>query len=415
MSPKSFRIDLALLLVAILSGCTNENPGTAPAPAAKPTPVKANVEISHVPEVVYTSVQGAYIDPQNPPDDALRKRQQLSWLFHLVFHAPAQSLSIENIDVEFTRNGEVMWQEAYPRSYLKNLTWLQGGIRYDTAYFMQNIQFIDNKMVSVEKSTTPDIPAGGTITWARFNDAQPYFGRIDAVKFSFEFRDENDGPQYAEHTVAVKEWNQKVKLTLPFEGLWVAKNGNDLSSGHRNTGLNGLTTYGWDFMKVGQDGRTFRTDGSTPADYYTYDSEVLAPADGMVAHVRDDIEEYGIGITPPRERLEKDGDVFSGNLVIIDSGNGEYLLICHMKEGSVTVKVGDHVSAGQVIGRAGNSGASMVPHIHMNMMDRKDWLNARGIPSLFSDFERVQYTDSPEFIKLGDPMTGWLVRSSNNE
>ena len=405
-----FAVFLPVLLLIALANCTNESQSNMP--VAEQSSIRAKIEITHVPKVVYTSVQGAYINPKNPPAGALTKDQQLTWLFHLVLRAQAESLHIENVDIAFSRNGKLMWQTTYPRSYLTNLTWLEKGIRYDTEYFMKNIEFVDNKMASVEKPTSPDIPADGSITWARFHEAQPYFGRIDAITFKFEFRNDKNETQYAEHTVPIQEWNQNVELHLPFDGLWTAKSGNDLSTGHRRTGLNGLTTYGWDFMKVGEDGRTFRTDGSTPSDYYTYNAEVLAPADGVVAYVRNDIEEYGIGVTPPRERLEKDGDVFAGNLVIIDHGNGEYTLTSHMREGTITVKAGDHVSSGQLIGNVGNSGVSMVPHIHFNLMDRAQWLEARGIPSMFSDFERVQNTDTNETIEWGNPTTGWLVRSS---
>ena len=163
-------------------------------------------------------------------------------------------------------------------------------------------------------------------------------------------------------------------------------------------------------MKIGENGRTYRTDGKTPEDYYTYNEPVLAAGDGVVTHVRNDIEEYGIGETPPRKRLEEDGDVFAGNLVIIDHGNGEFTLTCHMLAGTIPLKVGDRVQAGQFIGRAGNSGASQLPHIHFNMMDRADWLQARGIPSLFSNFEQIRSGGLPLLVERGDPMTGWLVR-----
>ena len=412
MSPRRNTLSFLLLLFALVA-CADEKQSDVP--LVDQSSSRADIEITHVPNKVYTSVQGAFINPENPQVGALAEGQQLTWLFHLVFQTSAESLRIENVDVEFAREGKVMWKSAYPRSYLTNLTWLEGGIRYDTEYFMANIEFVDNHMASVEKATSPDIPADSTITWARFHEAQPYFGRIDAITFKFEFRNDKNEQQFAEHTVPIEEWSQNVKLRLPFEGLWVANSGNDLSTGHRRTGLNGLTTYGWDFMKVGEDGRTFRTDGSLPSDYYTYDADVLAPADGEVVYVRNDIEEYGIGVTPPRERLEEDGDVFAGNLVIIDHGNEEYTLTSHMREGTITVKAGDRIKSGQFIGKVGNSGVSMVPHIHINLMDRAQWLEARGIPSLFSDFERVRHNGSTETIERGNPMTAWYVRPSASD
>ena len=81
------------------------------------------------------------------------------------------------------------------------------------------------------------------------------------------------------------------------------------------------------------------------------------------------------GETPPREHLEEDGDVFAGNLVTIDHGNGEYTLTCHLLPGSVTVAVGDQVTAGQVIGKVGKAGL-----VHFNMMNDGEWLEAHGVP-----------------------------------
>ncbi|PTL82866.1 hypothetical protein DAT35_18020 [Vitiosangium sp. GDMCC 1.1324] len=37
----------------------------------------------------------------------------------------------------------------------------------------------------------------------------------------------------------------------------------------------------------------------------------------------------------------------AGNVVVIDHGGGEYSLLAHMQQGSVTVKAGDKVRAGQ--------------------------------------------------------------------
>ena len=108
--------------------------------------------------------------------------------------------------------------------------------------------------------------------------------------------------------------------------------------------------------------------------------------------------------------LEKDGDVFSGNLGVLDHGNGEFSLTCHMRGGTVPIKVGDEVKAGQLLGRVGNSGLSQIPHIHFNLMDGEQWLEAKGLPALFSNFERIRFAGEPITIELGNPMTWWLVR-----
>ena len=50
--------------------------------------------------------------------------------------------------------------------------------------------------------------------------------------------------------------------------------------------------------------------------------------------------------------------------MVIDHGFGEYSASWHMIPGTVTVKVGDKVELGQVLGKVGNSGHSSGPHIH---------------------------------------------------
>ncbi|MER6916806.1 M23 family metallopeptidase [Streptomyces sp. NPDC000594] len=69
-----------------------------------------------------------------------------------------------------------------------------------------------------------------------------------------------------------------------------------------------------------------------------------------------------------------------GNRVVLDLGDGTYALYAHVQRGSVTVRPGDRVRAGQPIARCGNSGNSTEPHVHFHLMDGLDLDTARGIP-----------------------------------
>jgi murein DD-endopeptidase MepM/ murein hydrolase activator NlpD len=73
-----------------------------------------------------------------------------------------------------------------------------------------------------------------------------------------------------------------------------------------------------------------------------------------------------------------------GNHVVIDAGDGSFALVAHLAQGSVDVRVGDRVEAGQPIGRCGNSGNSSEPHVHAQLMDRPDATAARGLPLRFT-------------------------------
>ena len=105
------------------------------------------------------------------------------------------------------------------------------------------------------------------------------------------------------------------------------------------------------------DGRTHTVGGSDLDDYYIFGAAVLAPSDGVVTSVVDGLADQPIG--------SEDHGHPAGNHIVIDVSGERYLLLAHLREGSVQVEVGDRVAAGQVIAQAGNSGSTTEPHVHM--------------------------------------------------
>ena len=74
-------------------------------------------------------------------------------------------------------------------------------------------------------------------------------------------------------------------------------------------------------------------------------------------------------LSPP-----KPGSPFSaygGNYVVLKCGN-VYPLLAHLHCGSICVRVGDRVSAGDKLGEVGNSGSSIQPHLHLQIMDSEN-------------------------------------------
>ncbi|MFF4491344.1 M23 family metallopeptidase [Streptomyces sp. NPDC001544] len=69
-----------------------------------------------------------------------------------------------------------------------------------------------------------------------------------------------------------------------------------------------------------------------------------------------------------------------GNHVVLDLGDGTYALYAHVRRGSLTVREGDRVHAGQTLAACGNSGNSTEPHLHFQLMDGPDPDTARGVP-----------------------------------
>jgi murein DD-endopeptidase MepM/ murein hydrolase activator NlpD len=75
-----------------------------------------------------------------------------------------------------------------------------------------------------------------------------------------------------------------------------------------------------------------------------------------------------------------------GNHVILELGGGEFVLLAHLRAGSLRVRPGDRVGTGQPVGECGNSGNSTEPHLHLQVMDSADLLKARGLPVAFRDY-----------------------------
>jgi hypothetical protein len=396
------RLVLIVSLGAPLVGCQSAPVATAAADVRS-----ADVTITHLPSPSWTVTEGAYDDPLSNPSDGYANTQNLTWLFHLVVTSREPGpLAIDHVNVSFARGGEPLWTETYARAYLKRLEWIKGAFDMTPEYYITRV------LHGHEEPGTPDLPAGGAVSWVRIPFARPWFARADRVTFVFTFTAPDGRASIAEHAVEIREYQQKTRLRLPFSGTWAVNAGNDLSTGHRRSGLNGLTSYGWDFVKLGPDGVPFRTTGATPEDFYTYGQPVLAAAAGRVVEVRNDIGAYGVGKAPEADRLRRDGDLFAGNLVTLDHGDGEFSLTCHMLAGSVTVKVGDRVEAGQPLGKVGNSGFAGVPHVHFNLITAPKWLEARGLPSVFDGFARIRTGGPPLTIARGNPISGWLIRNA---
>ncbi len=87
--------------------------------------------------------------------------------------------------------------------------------------------------------------------------------------------------------------------------------------------------------------------------------------------------------------------VSAGEYVQIDHGNGNYTRYLHMKKGSRTVKAGDKVFKGQVIGFMGATGNVTGAHLHFDV-------NVGGCyvdPAPYLEGSKVFETEKPNKIK----------------
>jgi hypothetical protein len=157
-----------------------------------------------------------------------------------------------------------------------------------------------------------------------------------------------------------------VNLKFPFrQGDYLVVNGgsNTLLNAHlemrapRFRAYRG-SAYGVDIVRVNRLG--FRARGLLPADlgqYTIFGDPIFSPCGGEVLEAIDGVRE----MTPPR----MDRAHMAGNHVLIKCGD-VWILLGHMKRGSVAVGREQQVATGDLLGRVGNTGNTNEPHLHIH-------------------------------------------------
>jgi hypothetical protein len=143
------------------------------------------------------------------------------------------------------------------------------------------------------------------------------------------------------------------------------------------------------------DGRSYRGDGRSLDEYYAYDRPVRAPAAGRVVAVFDGHPDARPGRPEPARR--------GGNTIMLEIAPGHYLVMGHLRSGSIRVQAGERVQAGDLVARVGNSGNSSEPHLHLHVQDAPQPDAGEGIPFYFSRYV-VLFTG--ERVARGMPQGG---------
>jgi Peptidase family M23 len=141
--------------------------------------------------------------------------------------------------------------------------------------------------------------------------------------------------------------------------------------------------YAVDWEQTDAAGRIYAGPKEKLESYAIFGKPALAVADAEVVSTIDGEPEQTPGAYPTNIPLDK----ADGNSVILDLGHHRYALYAHLQPGSVKVRRGEHVHVGEVIGLVGDTGNSVVPHLHFQVMDRPASLAANGLPYEIDAFQ----------------------------
>ena len=192
------------------------------------------------------------------------------------------------------------------------------------------------------------------------------------------------------------DYQTQAGLYLPFDGEW------HVYWGGRSVGKNRHAAtrdqrFAYDFLIL-QDRRSFQGGGNENSEYYCFGREVYAPAHGAVIEAIDTIADNLPGVM--------NAVLPAGNHVILDHGASEFSVLAHLQQGSVKMRQGDTVRAGDLLGACGNSGNSSEPHLHYHLQNSPALFRAEGLPAQFLD-----YIADGKTVSRGEPVAGQTIRS----
>lgn len=173
-----------------------------------------------------------------------------------------------------------------------------------------------------------------------------------------------------------------VQIAPPFEGEWLVLQGgpSPLQSHH-------LSAYNQRFaldLVLLDNGRIF-TDETGNASIYSWEQPLLSPADGTVVIAEDGMEDADGAnfVTDPADA--------AGNVVVIELDTGHFVVLAHLRHGTLQVGAGDRVQKGEPLGLVGNSGNTTMPHLHLQVQTRRDLWDPgnRSVPFTFEGDGRV--------------------------
>ncbi|PSL50351.1 peptidase M23-like protein [Chitinophaga niastensis] len=207
------------------------------------------------------------------------------------------------------------------------------------------------------------------------------------------FKDANDStsPECRVYGAATRLENKPVLvLGAPLVGgPWTAIYDPSWERGHRRMiftreGVARIPgRYAIDFVKLDNHANFTAGNPDPVKNWFGYGADVLAVADGVISSVNNSFPESAMVSGLPAYAAEQ----ATGNYISLKISADAYVFYEHLQPGSISVKPGQRVKKGDVIGRLGFTGQSTGPHLHLHVANANAPLRAEGLPFVFEKFK----------------------------
>ena len=263
-----------------------------------------------------------------------------------------------------------------------------------------------NKAIAVGMSTKAVLPPGG-ITAVLVVLSVDQVPRTLTHRVQYRDRESQQPLTVEQPGTPVRQ--STLRLRAPLKGdRWLVLNGPS-GNNHHTSGflpyqgrVHVPQRFAIDFVQLDPGGKLYHGDEKDNRNHQCYGAEVLAVASGRVVEVRDGIPEN----VPDNEKraVPMTLATVAGNGVVLDLGHAHFAHYGHMQPGSIRVRKGDRVQAGQLLGLVGNSGNSSGPHLHFEISDSSGILYGEGLP-----FAIDRFTRNGTVVRGEMPRDKWVI------
>jgi len=354
--------------------------------------------------------------------DAMRNLSGVLLQNMVIANGSEKEVRVEHVEMDLMAGNEVIQTHRLRRSELEQAAKKGAMLEKNGLLERLSFQFRPDRLLGTGMTLSAQLelkPRSGLLIGHRFFAFKGTADQITVRVSGIQVTDST--PVQVVGTIPIAADRSKIEYLFPIAGQSFVGAGQALHHGHRWVVPE---EFALDILKLGEGSSSHRGDGSKRTDFYAYGTEVLAAADGTVKMTQDGLLETDDNLRQPGETpekyfqrllsmqdslIQKGALVAAGNYITIEHRPREYSFYAHLLPGSLLVKQGEVVKAGQVIARLGHSGNSSEPHLHFHVVDGPDPLMSAGLPVHFKNVS-LPYADGPREIQSGDIVEATSVR-----